>query len=244
MNEQGWNQSQYYQGDFLANHSVQPGSDEARKMTVTSGQKCSGLYKKSDPVGLLVKMLLESSRWRSTKCFLTWKLSATPAKRLLFRLAPSMPRTDETVVPFWPTPTTPRPHDSENTVGKYFPSQKQKDLTYAVAMWPTPTARDCKGANSMEHLTRDGKKNHTDQLANAVKLWPTLSASDCGRTAINPILTSNGTIRHRNKAGGGRVTHDWMLWQLCFQRRRPGAVNPHANTGRVARIWQHRLVAS
>lgn len=28
------------------------------------------------------------------------------------------------------------------------------------------------------------------------------SASDCGRTAINPILTSNGTIRHRNKSGG------------------------------------------
>ena len=32
-----------------------------------------------------------------------------------------------------PTPTTTRPHDNENTAGKYFPSQKQKDLTYAVA---------------------------------------------------------------------------------------------------------------
>ena len=171
MSEQDWNPSQYYQADFLANHSVQPGSDEARKMTVTSGLKCSELYRRSDPVGSLVRMLLESSAWRSTKCFLTWKASATPAKRLLFRLVPSMPRTDETVVPFW----------------------------------PTPTARDCKGANSMEPLTRDGKKNHTDQLANAVKLWPTPSASDCGRTAINPILTSNGTIRHRNKAGGAEL---------------------------------------
>jgi hypothetical protein len=33
----------------------------------------------------------------------------------------------------YPTPTTPRPHDSENTAGKYMPNQKQKDLTYAVA---------------------------------------------------------------------------------------------------------------
>ena len=33
----------------------------------------------------------------------------------------------------WPTPTTPRPHDSENTVGKYMPSQNQQDLTAAVA---------------------------------------------------------------------------------------------------------------
>ena len=35
-----------------ANHSVKPGSEKARKMTVTSGQNISGLYKKSDPMGL------------------------------------------------------------------------------------------------------------------------------------------------------------------------------------------------
>ena len=31
------------------------------------------------------------------------------------------------------TPTTPRPHDSENTVGKYYSSQNTQDLTAAVA---------------------------------------------------------------------------------------------------------------
>ena len=36
-------------------------------------------------------------------------------------------------VRMFPTPTTPRPHDSENTVGKYYPSQNQQDLTAAVA---------------------------------------------------------------------------------------------------------------
>jgi hypothetical protein len=36
-------------------------------------------------------------------------------------------------VKMWPTPTTPRPHDNEKTVGKYIPSQNQKDLTEAVA---------------------------------------------------------------------------------------------------------------
>jgi hypothetical protein len=34
---------------------------------------------------------------------------------------------------FWPTSTTPRPHDNENTAGKYMPSQNQKDLAAAVA---------------------------------------------------------------------------------------------------------------
>jgi hypothetical protein len=32
-----------------------------------------------------------------------------------------------------PTPTTPRPHDSENTAGKYMPNQKQKCLESVVA---------------------------------------------------------------------------------------------------------------
>lgn len=32
-----------------------------------------------------------------------------------------------------PTPTMPRPHDSENTVGKFMKNQKQKDLTSVVA---------------------------------------------------------------------------------------------------------------
>lgn len=194
MSRQDWKQSQYYQEDFLASHSVQPGSEEARKMTVTSGQRCLELYRRSDPVGLLVRMLLESSHWRSTRCFLTWKESVTPAKRLLFRLVPSMPRTDETAVPFWPTP---RANDAEKR-GKVS-SDPRNGLPGAVRLWPTPTARDCKGANSMEHLAAG---NHMDQLSNAVRLWPTPTASDCGRTAINPILTSNGTIRHRNKAGG------------------------------------------
>ena len=144
MSKQDFEQSQYYQEDFLASHSVQPGSEEARRMTVTSGRKCLELYRRSDPVGLLVRMLLESSHWRSTRCYLTWKASATPAKRLLFRLVPSMPRTEGT----------------------------------GVQYWPTPTARDCKGSNSVEHLTREGRRNHTDQLANAVQLWPTPTQMD------------------------------------------------------------------
>jgi hypothetical protein len=32
-----------------------------------------------------------------------------------------------------PTPTTPRPHDNEQTAGKYMPTQNQKDLASEVA---------------------------------------------------------------------------------------------------------------
>ena len=79
-------------GASPASLSVTPGSDEARKMTATSGRKCSESFKKQGPLGSLVRMLLESSTWNSTKCLLTWKARATKSGRLLFQLAPSTPR--------------------------------------------------------------------------------------------------------------------------------------------------------
>jgi len=82
--------------ETLASHSVFPGSEEAKKMTVTSGRKLYDYFKKSDRIGLLVKMLLGMSRWGSMQCSLTWKASVTPHRRLLFQLRPSEPRTEET----------------------------------------------------------------------------------------------------------------------------------------------------
>ena len=78
-------------------------------MTVTSGRKCSESYANSGPLGCLVRMCLGSSIWHSTRCLLTWKTSATPGKRSLFRLAVSMPRTNGTESQFWPTPKASSP---------------------------------------------------------------------------------------------------------------------------------------
>ena len=90
----------------LASRSPLPGNEAARRMTVTSGQKCSALSTISGPLGSLVRMCLESSIWRSTRCLLTWKTKDTPHRRLLFRLVPSMPHTEGTGSLFWPTPST------------------------------------------------------------------------------------------------------------------------------------------
>ena len=106
MSEQDSKQLQYYQEDFLASHSVQPGSDEAKRMTVTSGRKCLESFTNCGPLGSLVKMCLDSSIWHSTRCFLTWKRKVTKSNVSLFQLAVSMPRTRESDVPLWPTPST------------------------------------------------------------------------------------------------------------------------------------------
>ena len=104
----------FSQEDFPASRSVVLGSNEARTMTAISGRKCSESYKRQGQLGLLVRMLLESSAWHSTKCVLTWKRVDTKSSRSLFRLAVSMPRTEETEYgllrgggAMWPTPRTP-----------------------------------------------------------------------------------------------------------------------------------------
>lgn len=98
-----------FQGDSLASHTVWPGSEQARMMTERSGRKCSELYGNFSPLGWWLKMFLDSSAWDSTRCYLTWKVQAMPAKRLLFRLVPSMPSTDGTESGLLPTPTANAP---------------------------------------------------------------------------------------------------------------------------------------
>lgn len=147
MSEQDLEQLMLFPEDSPASHSPQPGSDEARTMTVTSGRKCCELYRKSGPLGSLVRTLLESSAWRSTRCYLIWKASATPARRLLFRLVPSTPRTEGTGLQSWPTPT------ASDTFTANLKSSQQKDgsrhslnLSQAVKLWPTPKAQNARGA--------------------------------------------------------------------------------------------------
>lgn len=106
MSGQDYEQLSLFPGDSPVSHSVWPGSAEARMMTVTSGQKCLELSMSSGPLGSLEKMLLTSSIWHSTRCYLTWKISATKQGRLYFRLVPSTPRTGGTDARLWPTPTT------------------------------------------------------------------------------------------------------------------------------------------
>ena len=106
MNAQDYEQLTLFREDSRANHSLKPGSDKARMMTVTSGLKCSESYMNSSPLGCLVRMCLESSIWHSTRCFLTWKRKVTKSRRSLFQLAVSMPRIEETESLFWPTPST------------------------------------------------------------------------------------------------------------------------------------------
>ena len=170
-----------------ASRFLLPGSTEARTMTVTSGLKCLESYKSSSPLGYLVRMCLESSIWRSTRCLLTWKTSATPGKRLLFRLAASMPRTNEIESQFWPTPKASSPLGGCSGARKTLQRMKEKGMITpeecrmfgsglggkinpALLEWlmgyeeqftkliPTPTATDYRGG-CLSRYWRPGSQN-------------------------------------------------------------------------------------
>ncbi len=154
MSGQDCEQLTLFPADSPASRSALPGSEEALKMTVTSGRKCLELSKNCGPLGLLEKMLLESSVWRSTRCFLTWKASATKQGRLYFRLVPSMPRTGGIGAPLWPTPKATDCKGSGPPGRRSAEHDREKRNLKGYIMYPTPTtgAGLCGGTGNYRQL--------------------------------------------------------------------------------------------
>lgn len=79
-------------------------------MTVTSGRRCLEQFGRFSHVGSWARtfagFLLMQGAWYSSRCALTWKLSATKCNRLLFQLVLSMPRTGGTGSGLLPTVQT------------------------------------------------------------------------------------------------------------------------------------------
>ena len=197
-----------------------PASEGARRTAVTSGLTCSVPFTRSGPVGLLVRTLVASSRWYSPARRLTWDVSPLcserislytasgrntssrpsavilsvkdiPSSRCLFRLVPSVPRTEGTVSGLLPTPIA-----SDFKVRG--PGSQQKGLPEIIRemLLPTPTATEIRHRQRVErwkrqgrtsmHETEDGEKNPnglTDFL-DFHGLLPTLE--HIGRKGKNP----------------------------------------------------------
>ncbi len=205
---------------FHASPFPLPAGERVRRTAVTSGLTCSVPFTRSGPVGLLVRTLVASSRWYSPARRLTWDVSPLcserislytvsgrntssrpsavilsvkdiPSSRCLFRLVPSVPRTEGTVSGLLPTPIA-----SDFKVRG--PGSQQKGLPESIRemLLPTPTATEIhhwqrverwkrQGRTSM-HETEDGAKNPnglTDFL-DFHGLLPTLE--HIGRKGKNP----------------------------------------------------------
>ena len=216
---QAYEQLPLFPEDFHASRSAVPGSAGARMMTVISGRRCSELFRNSGPLGLLAKMLLESSEWRSTRCFLIWKARATKQGRLYFRLVPSTPRTEGIDARLLPTPTAsvadhggPNQRDSSGRPG----------LQMAAMLWPTPTVND--GVNSSLPLSQIKRKSLVGQIVKMLYPTPTTGAGLCGGTGNYKqlkALEESGEIsseerRSMASGSGGQLNPEWVEALMGF----------------------------
>src|SRR3990167_2162467 len=104
------------------------------------GLKCYESSRLLGHDGFLARMFLGSPEWASTNVYLTWKLSATKQRRLLFRLVPSAPRIGGIGSGLLPTPTgaAEAPNLGSNKVNG------PKSLIEAARLWPTPQTQGLK----------------------------------------------------------------------------------------------------
>jgi hypothetical protein len=129
-----------FPADILARVKVWPGSEQARRMTVGSGLRCTVSSLPSGPLGSLVRMLLATSLWASPVCRLTWRVRAMRAGRLIYQLVPLVLSIDETGSLLWRTPHAnnwKNPSTMEERIGGF-------PLTMAI-LWPTLRASEWKG---------------------------------------------------------------------------------------------------
>ena len=215
------------QADSLASLFPLPEQERERMMTVTFGRRCYVPYGKSDPLGSLVRTLLESSRWYSPARRLKWEtkplfseritekeygygrnmssrpsaeilsVKDIPSSRLLFRLVPSERPTDGTGCGLLPT---------LQTQGLKVCNAEGKTEFMPLELLPTPTAIDSGSGRVNKSLSLGAKERPTIALAVKMGLLPSPVASDATTGAIigendTFVTTGNGTLRKVNRNG-------------------------------------------
>jgi len=209
--------------DTHASLFLSPGSDEARKMTATSGRKLSESLGKSGPVGLLARTLLGTSLWASTTFYLTWKTRATPRKRLLFRLVPSTPHTDEIGSSLWRTPAAANANQGPKSKEFYEHCLRTGQSTVTLVdevrhnpgkMWPTPRANKIGGESS---------QGFSPTLEQSVKMWPTPTTNDANNATLPPAakdwdIIPGALMREGYTKEDGQLNPEWVEVLMNFPR--------------------------
>ena len=196
----GEDESTFSLADFRVSHSVMPGSDAARRMTATSGRTCSAALTRSDPIGSLLRTLLESSRWSSKARFLRWQVQPTYSTRSTIFEDTDCARP----LPCNASATTLKVTDMPSSRCLFWlvPLEHPTDATESSSseeeMLPTPTARDLKNPSSPdgERIKRKKEQGWTIELNDlaGMGLLPTPIAR-CWKGGSTEIRKDTGKVR-------------------------------------------------
>lgn len=84
----------------------------------------------------------------------------------------------------WPTAKaiSGGPNSKREERGAGGPDLQEAAIAFKGSAWPTPSARDYKGANSADHIENGTGRKHMDQLPNFVEhMWSTPRAHEVGQ---------------------------------------------------------------
>jgi DNA (cytosine-5)-methyltransferase 1 len=177
------------------------------------------------------KMYAVISLWGLTESLETLPKSGMTRNGRLFQQPVLAPLIDATESSAWPTPTTQEvehPNAELTATGR----RKAKNgnshslgLADSVRMWPTPTARDHKGAAGF----KDENRNFADltylaQIRDGHRKYPTMSASGMGNTGSRQILQrrvefgdmTETELKAMSAGNGGRLNPTWVEWLMGF----------------------------
>ena len=197
-------------------------SAEDRKTLATSGRTYLELYNKKDPMFAFSKMLVATFLLDLMKFSMTWKVKATQQGRLFCQLKRVVHRTEEigsgSSQETWATPRS-SPAMSQKITPKL--AQRGKgNLEEQVAqkMFPTPTARDYKGARKPETLEKAGRtptNSLPDMVAHQMFPTPTANEDAAGRpgTKMQKMLGNHPEVRNK---GEGTLNADWVEWLMGY----------------------------
>jgi hypothetical protein len=194
----GKEESMSSQADFLASLSPLQVRERERMITVTSGQKCYEQYAKSDPLGLLVKTLLESSQWFSPARRLKWEAKPLFSEKITEKeycydksmsSKPSVKTLNEKDIP------------SNRCLFRLVPSERPTEetecgLLLTGMMLPTPTSIDAGTGRINKSRSPNAKERPTIALAAKMGLLPTPNAREADKYAkkYNPNSQMGTTL--------------------------------------------------
>jgi len=120
---------------------------------------------------------------------------------------------------FW---STPHAHNASGAPGAAHSENegRRRDLVRETTGWPTPAARDHKGANSEEHATlTGGGRKHMDQLSNFVAYSPLAQAIQSGEESSLPVVSVSGeplspTTQPLKVLGRQRLNPAFVSWLM------------------------------
>ena len=178
MQKQGCEQLTLFPEDSPANRSASQESGGGGTMTVISGRKCAALLPSCDPLGLLVRMLLESSAWGNPLVTLTWKAEQLTACRTTIITKRYCHSRKECSSSAYSKTLSRSDTPSSRWLFRLVPSARRTVGTESQ-LWPTVRA-----VESGDYQYSQGRHDRPVlTLTGAVKLWPTPTAGQCGMTA-------------------------------------------------------------